>query len=36
MLDLKTDYVIEQAKALFEDSQPQFGPAKRGRPKAKA
>ena len=37
MFDLRVETVLEQAKAVFEQSQPLFGPVRRGRPpKAKA
>lgn len=36
MLDLKVDQVLEEARALFEDSRPLFGPVRRGRSKAAA
>lgn len=36
MLDLKVEQVVEQARALFEDSRPLFGPARGRRPKAAA
>jgi hypothetical protein len=36
MLDLKVEQVVEQARALFEDSRPQFGPARAREPKATA
>jgi hypothetical protein len=32
MLDLKVETVIEQAKAVFEQSRPLFGSVRRGRP----
>ena len=34
MLDLKVEQVLTEAEALFEASQPMFGPVRRGRPKA--
>jgi hypothetical protein len=36
MLDLKVEQVIAEAKALFEDSRPLFGPGRGRRPKAAA
>jgi hypothetical protein len=36
MFDLRVEQVLEEAKALYEDSRPLFGPVRRGRPKAAA
>jgi ADP-heptose:LPS heptosyltransferase len=36
MLDLRVEQVLDQARALFEDSRGLFGPVRRGRPKAAA
>jgi hypothetical protein len=36
MLDLNVEQVVEQARALFEDSRPLFVPARERRPSAAA
>ncbi len=36
MLDLRVEQVLEEARALYEDTRPLFGQVRRGRPKAAA